>query len=119
MACALRIICYIISYYTVTISNIRMEKSGDTISFIIKPGKREALDRLAKAKDRPRSYLLNEAVERYLADEQAFTESIMEGLRQAEAGRLVEHGKVEAWVRSWGEKEELPRPAPDTRPENG
>jgi predicted transcriptional regulator len=43
-----------------------MEKSGDTISFIAKPGKREALDRLAKAKDRPRSYLINEAVERYL-----------------------------------------------------
>jgi predicted transcriptional regulator len=64
-----------------------MEKRGDTISFIIKPGKREALDRLAKAKDRPRSYLLNEAVERYLAEEQAFEESVREGLRQSQAGQ--------------------------------
>jgi predicted transcriptional regulator len=96
-----------------------MEKSGDTISFIAKPGKREALDRLAKAKDRPRSYLLNEAVERYLAEEQAFAESVMAGMRQAEAGQIVESGKVEAWVRSWGQDDELPRPAPDTRPENG
>ena len=96
-----------------------MEKKESPIPFIPKPDIREELDRLAKTKDRPRTYLINEAVERYLADEQAFTESVMEGLRQAEAGQFVEHSKVEAWVRSWGEKEELPRPAPDTRPENG
>jgi predicted transcriptional regulator len=96
-----------------------MEKSSDTISFIIKPSKREALDRLAKAKDRPRSYLLNEAVERYLAEEQAFEESVREGLRQAAAGLVVEHEKVEDWVRSWGQDGELPRPASAKSPENG
>jgi predicted transcriptional regulator len=96
-----------------------MEKRGDPISFIAKPGRREALDRLAQAKDRDRSYLLNEAVERYLAEEQAFEASVREGLRQAQDGRVVESGKVEAWVRSWGQEDELPRPAADTRPENG
>jgi predicted transcriptional regulator len=95
-----------------------MEKSGDSISFIIKPGKREALDRLAKAKDRPRSYLINEAVERYLADEQAFEESVKEGLRQAQTGQIVGADTVEAWVRSWGQDGELPRPSSAKSPEN-
>src|SRR3954451_11179454 len=104
----LNILCYITIYYLI---DFGMEKSGDTISFIIKPGKREALDRLAKAQERPRSYLLNEAVERYLAEEQAFEESVKLGLRQAAAGQVVEAGQVEAWARSWGEDGELPRPS--------
>lgn len=32
------------------------------------------------------------------------------GIRDADAGRLIPHAEVIAWVRSWGTPDELPMP---------
>jgi predicted transcriptional regulator len=72
-----------------------------TISFRIEPSKLEALDSLADALDRDRTYLLNEAVTAYLEVQQWQIEQIEKGLKQADAGKLIPHGKVKEMAARW------------------
>lgn len=65
-----------------------------TISFRIDERKVKQLDAYAQQDDRDRSYLLNEAVDRYLEVRQLQTARIEEGLRQAAAGEVIEHAEV-------------------------
>ena len=74
--------------------------SKKTISFRLKPEKVAALDNLARAQTRDRTFLLNEAVEAYLEVQRWQIEHIQEGVRQADAGMGEDHGKVRAkWRR--------------------
>jgi predicted transcriptional regulator len=72
-----------------------------TISFRIDPGKLDALDSLANALDRDRTYLLNEAVTAYLEVQQWQIEQIEKSLKQADAGELVPHKKVKEMAARW------------------
>ena len=72
-----------------------------TISFRIDQEKVEALDCLAEAVDRDRSYLLNEAVEAYLDVHEWQLAQIKESLKQADAGDLVDHKKVRKMAVGW------------------
>lgn len=65
-----------------------------TLSFRIDSDKVGALDALAEALDRDRSYLLNEAVSAYLDVQEWHIEQIKAGLRQADAGKLIDHADV-------------------------
>lgn len=65
-----------------------------TLSFRIDSDKVGALDALAEALERDRSYLLNEAVSSYLDVQQWHIEQIKAGLRQADAGKLLDHADV-------------------------
>jgi predicted transcriptional regulator len=69
-----------------------------TVSFRTDPKKVEALDALASLQDRDRSYLLNQAIDNYLELQQYHIELIEKGIRQADAGELVEHNEVEKMV---------------------
>jgi len=73
------------------------------ISFRIAPEKVAQLDSIAKAMDRDRSYLLNEAVETYLSEQQRFAEMVKEGLEASRKGELIDHDdvgrKIDSWVR--------------------
>jgi len=69
-----------------------------TVSFRTDAKKVEALDALASACDRDRSYLLNEAVDHYLDLQRYHIELIEKGIRQANAGELVGHAEVEKMV---------------------
>jgi len=60
-----------------------------TISFRMPAEKVETLDALAETLDRDRTYLLNEAVERYLELNEYHIKLIEKGLRAAEAGDFV------------------------------
>lgn len=66
-----------------------------TVSFRTNSKKVEALDALAAAQARDRSYLLNEAIDQYLELQRYHIELIEEGVRQADAGRVVGHSEVE------------------------
>jgi predicted transcriptional regulator len=68
-----------------------MEKQ--TISFRIDSDKVNALDVLAKTLDRDRTYLLNEAVAAYLDVQRWQLEHIKASVKQADAGRLIDHRK--------------------------
>ena len=62
-----------------------------TISFRIAKEKVQALAQIADLQDRDRSYVLNEAVDYYLALNEIQTKKILEGVRQADAGQAVSH----------------------------
>jgi predicted transcriptional regulator len=72
-----------------------------TVSFRLDSDKVSALDTLAEALDRDRSYLLNEAVAAYLKVQEWQIEQIKEGLRQADHGKLIGHGRVTKMAAGW------------------
>ena len=52
------------------------------------------LDTLAASLDRPRTWLIEQAITRYIDSETQFLEAVEEGIRAAEAGDLVDHATV-------------------------
>ncbi|MGC2209531.1 MAG: ribbon-helix-helix protein, CopG family [Candidatus Korobacteraceae bacterium] len=65
-----------------------------TISFRAAAEKIEALDSLAAAQDRPRSYLINEAISNYL-ELHAYQDALVrEGLEEMRKGRVVSHEEI-------------------------
>jgi predicted transcriptional regulator len=72
-----------------------------TISFRIDAEKVAQLDVIAKAMDRDRSFLLNEAVEIYLSEQRRFTAMIEKGLEASRRGDLIDDEEVGQMVESW------------------
>jgi predicted transcriptional regulator len=70
--------------------------SRDTVSFRLDSEKREALDAVASALDRDRSYVINEAIETYLDIHRWQADHIREGLRQADAGEFATEAEMKA-----------------------
>ena len=65
-----------------------------SISFRAAAEKIEALDSLAAAQDRPRSYLINEAINNYL-ELHAYQDALVrEGLEEMRKGRVVSDEEV-------------------------
>lgn len=56
----------------------------------------KALDALAKFQQRDRSYIINQAVNQLILEDQLFREAVEEGLRQMEAGQGIPHEEVVA-----------------------
>ena len=83
-----------------------------TVSFRIEEEKVAALDAIAKAMDRDRSYLLNQAVDGYLIDQKQFIALIEEGLKASREGRLIEDEPVARWIDSWTGEETTREMAP-------
>ena len=65
-----------------------------TVSFRIEAEKVVELDQLAANMDRDRSYLLNEAVDSYLAEQRRFIAEVQKGIDAANRGELIEHEEV-------------------------
>jgi predicted transcriptional regulator len=72
-----------------------------TVSFRLDAEKVEALDSLANALDRDRTYLLNEAVDAYLEVQQWQIEHIKAAVRQASSGKLMDHDQVKKLAAKW------------------
>jgi len=72
-----------------------------TISFRIAADKVAELDSIAKAMDRDRSYLLNEAVASYLSEQHRFVAMVNEGREDIRAGRTTSHEEVVRMVDEW------------------
>ena len=82
-----------------------------TLSFRVPPEAAARLDALAEATDRPRSWLLEQALDQYL-DVQAWqVEHIAKGLADLEAGRVIDHDEVVATLESWGTDSEADPPS--------
>ena len=76
---------------------------------------KEDLDRLevlSQDMRRSRSFLAAEAIAEYLKYKEWKIQAIKEGIAAADRGEVVPHEEVVAWLRSWGTKNELPRPRP-------
>lgn len=48
-------------------------------------------------------------------DKEAFLKAVQEGIASADAGELIPHEDVEAWIDSWDTDHELPPPEPKRR----
>lgn len=71
-----------------------MSRTEKTISFRADADKIDALDSLAAAQDRPRSYLINEAISNYL-ELHAYQDALVrKGLDEMRKGRLVSHEEI-------------------------
>jgi predicted transcriptional regulator len=71
-----------------------MGSSEKTISFRADAGKIDTLDSLAAAQERPRSYLINEAINNYI-ELHAYQDALVrKGLAEMRERRVVSHGEV-------------------------
>lgn len=81
-----------------------------TVTFHTTPENKKRLEALAAATKRSKSYLSNEALERYLAEEEDFIASVREGLADAEAGRVHTLDDVQAVLEQTVKKAAKKRP---------
>lgn len=58
----------------------------------------DKLDILSKHRNRPRAWIVKEAIASYLALDEARHRLTMEGLADADAGRLIDHTEIEVRV---------------------
>jgi predicted transcriptional regulator len=73
-----------------------------TISFRADAKKIDVLDSLAVAQDRPRSYLINEAITNYI-ELHAYQDALVrKGLEEVENGQVVSHEDVVTRLRRTG-----------------
>ncbi len=73
-----------------------------TISFRIPSEKVDELDALAKAMERDRTFVLNEAVDGYLRYSREYIAAVEEGIAAADRGELIDHEEVVKMSASWG-----------------
>lgn len=79
-----------------------MDTPEKTISFRALSEKIKALDSLAAAQDRSRSYLINEAITNYI-ELHAYQDALVrKGQEEMRAGRVVEHDEVVKRIRKTG-----------------
>jgi predicted transcriptional regulator len=70
----------------------------------------DRLAAIAAALDRPKSWVIEQAIADFVRLQEWQLAAIEEGIRDADAGRLVAHEEVVAWVRAWGQPDERPMP---------
>lgn len=80
--------------HCVTIGHV----AKDTLTFRIEPGTKAALDTLAVALDRDRSYIINEAVDAYLDTQRWQIAHIKQGMKQADEGKFVSDRQMKTLV---------------------
>ena len=71
-----------------------MSNAEKTISFRAQADKIDALDSLAAAQDRSRSYLINEAIANYIELHAYQDDLVLKGLEDLRKGRIVRHEDV-------------------------
>ncbi len=60
----------------------------------------EQIERLAARLDRPKGWIVKQALAAWVALEAKRHQLTLEGLADVDAGRLVDHASVEAWAKS-------------------
>jgi len=79
-----------------------MPSSEKLVTFRAPAEKIDALDSLAGAKDRPRSYLINEAIANYIELHAYHDGLVHKGLEEMYKGDVVQHGEVIKRLRDKG-----------------
>ena len=86
-----------------------MAKTADA-SVHLEPALNDKVTAIAAALDRPRSWVIEQAVRDFVTVQEWQLAAIDAGLGAAGTGRVVAHDDVVAWVRSWGRQDERPMP---------
>src|ERR1039458_7459300 len=81
-----------------------------TLSIRLKPKTKKRLAKLAKSSGRSSNFLISDAVESYVADQERMLAEIRQGDRQVKSGHYIKDEDMKAWLLSWGTSKELPPP---------
>src|SRR5437879_8632827 len=81
-----------------------------TLSIRLKPEVKRRLAKLAEASGRSSNFLMSDAVESYVADQERLLGELRQADRHVKAGHYSRHEDIKAWLLSWGTKRELPPP---------
>ena len=81
-----------------------------TLSVRLAPETKKRLARLAKASGRSSNFLISDAVESYVADQERMLAEIRQADRDVRSGHYVRHEDMKAWLLSWGTDRELRPP---------
>jgi len=92
--------------YAVFMANTR----SATLSIRLKSETKRRLARLAEASGRSSNFLISDAVESYVADQERMLAEMRQADRQVKSGHYVRHEDMKAWLLSWGTDRELPPP---------
>src|SRR5437667_3528622 len=81
-----------------------------TLSIRLKPEIKRRLAKLAATSGRSSNFLISDAVESYVADQERMQAEMRQADRQVKSGHYVRHEDMKAWLLSWGTARELPPP---------
>ena len=80
------------------------------VSVRLDPALNEKLGAVAQDLDQPKSWVIEQAVREFVATREAQLAAIDAWIEEADAGHVVPHEDVAAWVHSWDQPDELPMP---------
>jgi predicted transcriptional regulator len=83
---------------------------SSTLSIRLKPETKKRLARLARTSGRSSNFLIADAVESYVADQERMLAELRQAERQVKSGHYIRHEDMKAWLLSWGTEHELPPP---------
>ncbi len=72
------------------------------ISLRVSEQKAREIEALAKATDRPKAWLLEQALDAYLETQSWQVARIERGLAEIERGEAVAHEEIAEWLSGWG-----------------
>lgn len=81
-----------------------------TLSVRLRPETKKRLRKLAEASGRSSNYLISDAVEAYITDQERLRAELRDAEQDVRSGHYVRHEDMKAWLLSWGTKDELPPP---------
>ncbi len=83
---------------------------SSTLSIRLTPETKKRLAKLAKASGRSSNFLVVDAVESYVADQEKMLAEFRQADKQVKSGHYIRHEDMKAWLLSWGTDHELPPP---------
>ena len=81
-----------------------------SLSVRLNPDTKKRLTKLAKVSGRSSNFLISDAVESYVADQERLMAELSQASRQVKSGHYIRNEDVKTWLLSWGTKHELPMP---------
>jgi len=84
--------------------------SSATFSIRLRPDIKKKLAKLAKASGRSANFLISDAVESYVADQERLLAELRQADRDVRNGHFIRDEDMKAWLLSWGTDHELPPP---------
>ena len=84
---------------------------SSTLSVRLRPEIKRKLSKIAKESGRSANFLISDAVESYVMDQERIMAEVRLGEAQIESGHYVSQKAMKAWLLSWGTDRELPPPA--------
>lgn len=68
------------------------------------------LVKLARDSGRSANFLISDAVEAYVLDQERIMAEVQQADEQVKSGHYIKHEDMKAWLLSWGTEHELPPP---------